>query len=185
MTELTPSAALHPRIAELIAELTTTHQELVDVLDEIPADHHDAPPTGDRWSVSQLLEHLAMVEGSTGRLISRLIKEATGTVESDDSTVLGSLDQFQLWAPTRRIRAPEMVCPSGDHTAADALAQQSMARERLIDALRKGSGLALATVHFPHPILGPLDAYQWALMVAQHTRRHIVQLRALSSALSS
>ncbi len=172
---------LHPRIAEIIDVLEHAHRDLVEVVTAIPEARRDAPGDNGKWSVAQHLEHLAMVEDGAGRLMSKLIKEvaARDERETETSSLLGSLDRYQVWTTTRKIVAPEMVQPREGLSAADALARLTTARTRMIGALQKASGLALASVTFPHPVVGPLNVYQWGLISAQHERRHLEQIRAL------
>jgi hypothetical protein len=33
----------------------------------------------------------------------------------------------------------------------------------------------------PHPYLGPLDRYQWALFLGAHVDRHVAQIRAMTN----
>lgn len=170
---------LHPRVAEVIEALEQSHRELVDVVMAIPEDRRDAVPTDGRWSVAQNLEHLAVVEDGSGRMISKLIKQIAerGAQETETSSIVPSMDRFQMWRVTRRFEAPDMVQPKEGLSASDALARLTAARVRMIEALRRGSGLALASVTQPHPAIGPLDVYQWGLATAHHERRHIAQIR--------
>lgn len=172
----------HARIAELIDALEQAHREMMDVVTVIPPETREAPARDGAWSIAQHIEHLTLVEDSSGRLISRLIKQVVeaDARESDDSSVLGSLDQFHLWTTTTPFNAPEIVQPREGLSSADALARLLTARQRTIAALQKASGLALGTVSFPHPVIGPIDGYQWALMIAQHQRRHTEHIRRLS-----
>lgn len=172
---------VHPRIAEIIDVLEDAQQEMMQLLSAIPVARRDEPAPAGKWSIAQHLEHLALVEDGSGRLISRLVKQAneSGLRETDESSHLRSLDQFGVERAVRAIEAPEMVQPREGLSSAEALARQSAARERMIEALRKASGSPLATVTFPHPLVGPINGYQWGLMAALHQRRHINQIREL------
>ncbi|MBL0169649.1 MAG: DinB family protein [Gemmatimonadaceae bacterium] len=174
--------SLHPRVAEIIDALEQAHRELVDVLTAIPDARREAPSEDGRWSIAQHVEHLAIVEDGAGRLISKLIKQvqATGEQETDESTMLRSLDRFQVWTVSRRIEAPEFVTPKESLSSSDALARLTASRSRMIDALQRASGLALASVLAPHPVVGPLNVYQWGLITAHHERRHIELIRAIA-----
>ena len=173
---------LHPRIAEIVDELEKAQRDLVDVIMAIPEQRREAPALSNAWSIAQQLEHLAIVEDGSGRLMSKLIKvvEASGAKETDSASLLHSLDAFQLWKVTRRIEAPESVSPTEGLSAADALARLTASRLRMIAALHRASGLALASVSAPHPVVGPLNVYQWGLFAAQHQRRHITQIREIA-----
>jgi hypothetical protein len=173
------TSAPHPRIAELLAELEHSRRDLLDVVGSLSPEQRDAAPAGPEWSVAQILEHLCMVEDGGGRVVSKLMKQAQekGAYESEASSVLGSLDAFDIDNTNRRIEAPDVVRPTGGMTAAQSLERLGAMRERLVTALLQGSGLALTSVSHPHPIFGPLDGYQWILLISLHQRRHIAQIR--------
>ncbi len=174
--------SLHPRVAETIDALESAHRELVEVLTTIPAAYRDAATDDARWSIPQHVEHLAIVEDGAGRLMSKLIKqvEASGEQETDDTSLLTSLDQFKVWTVTRRIEAPDFVRPRDGLSSSDGLAQLTASRARMIAALQRASGLALASVSAPHPVVGPLNVYQWGLITAHHERRHVELIRAIA-----
>ncbi len=44
----------------------------------------------------------------------------------------------------------------------------------------KGDGLALQEIVYPHPWLGPLNAYEWIAFIAAHMARHTEQIREVS-----
>ncbi|WP_337169840.1 DinB family protein [Gemmatimonas aurantiaca] len=182
---MTSSEALHPRTVEVVTALEAAQQDMHDILAAIPAAHHTTVPPNGGWSVAQVVEHLALLEDGVGRLISKMIKEVEGVDETSTEPIAPTIERFQVWNPTRRIIAPESVAPGGDVSLADALDRQSIARGRMIEALVRASGRALGTVSAPHPVLGPLNGYQWGLIIAQHQRRHLLQIATVSSSLSS
>lgn len=166
---------LHPRVAEIIGELERTQEEMVELMGGITEAQMEAPVGDGQWTVAQHVEHLAIVEDGTGRLMSKLIKqvEAQGERETESASQLQSLDKFRVWQVVKPIVAPESVRPSGTVSGPEAMARLSTARARLIAALRRASGLALGTASYPHPVVGPLNIYQWGLIASQHQRRHI------------
>lgn len=176
---------LHPRIVEVIDALTDAQRLMQETLDHIPAAQREAPALPDTWSIAQIVEHLLMVEDGSGRLISKLLAQTADTIESDDSTLAHSLDRFQVSNPVRRIVAPPMVTPAAQLSLEQARTGQAVARERVMAAYRQASGRALATVEAPHPVLGPLNGYQWGWFLAQHQRRHVVQMHAVLAALTT
>ena len=171
---------LHPRVAEIIDELESTQREFMAFIDTIPESQLNQPANG-RWSIAQHLEHPALVEDGTGRLISKLIKQirATGAQEDHDSSVRNSLDSHRIWSLDRRVSAPELVQPREGLTPSESLARQAASRSRVIEVLRAASGLALSTATAPHPYFGQFDVYQWGIMLAHHQRRHAECIREL------
>lgn len=176
------SPPLHPRITEVVDALEDAHRELVDVLTNIPPDRRDEHEVVGRWTIAQHVEHLAIVEDGAGRLMSKLIKqvEASGARETEQSSLLSSLDRFRTWTVVRPVEAPEFVKPKDGLSTSDALSRLTASRERMIAVLQRASGLALATVSAPHPLVGQLNVYQWGLITAHHQRRHIEQIRAIA-----
>ncbi len=179
------TAAPHPRIAELLNELEHSRRELLAVVKALTPTQLDAPPNGAEWSVPQILEHLSIVEDGGGRLISKLMKQAqaSGAYEVESGSVLDSLKQFDVVNFDRRLEAPETVLPTSGLSVAQGLERLTAVRERLTTALLAGSGLALASVSHPHPLFGPLNGYQWILVIAVHERRHTAQIRRQTGAL--
>lgn len=178
----TTTDALHPRIAEIISELDASHAELHALVNSMTAEQLHAPAVGDAWSVAQILEHLSMTEDGMGRMFSKMLHEleASGTKETDTSSVLGLNDEYRIATSDVRIIAPERVRPSLGLTPEESMQRIDASRERLLGAMRRGSGFAFGTVSMPHPIFGPFNGYQWALANAQHARRHVRQMRRVA-----
>jgi hypothetical protein len=178
----TTAAPRHPRLDEMIAELHESRRELLDLMREIPPALHERQPAEDRWSIRQVLEHLAVVEDGSGRLISKLIRQVRelGATESEHDSLLNTLDHLSVANPTRRARAPELVQPLEGRSVGESLERLQESRARLLTVLDSARGLGLGTVSAPHPLLGQLDVYRWLLATAQHERRHIHQIREIA-----
>lgn len=123
--------------------------------------------------------HVAMVEGWAARLISRSVslgrEQGIGRETSEDS-VLSSLDRFSVTEPVRPVMTTERGIPPRDSTINQALGALEASRLALREALRDADGLNLAALIRPHPTLGDLNMYQWALYVGQHEERHARQI---------
>lgn len=176
--------AWHPRIREVITILRDAQTAMDLWLDAFPPAQRSLRAADGGWSVTDIVEHLAMVEDGSGRRIGSLIKGAAGTHDTATDPIAPTLDLFRVWQPTRPIVAPPMVTPTGALDFDAALAAQRTARARLMAAYDAASGLDLAAVSAPHPALGPLNAYQWGVFIAQHQHRHLHQMRTLASTLS-
>jgi hypothetical protein len=174
-----PSASLHPRIREVITALADAQQEM-DALCATLTAEQELRRLDEGWTVAQVMEHMAIVEGGAGRIVSNIAKQVAGTPETSDAPVGGALDKYHVPDPTfRKVVAPEAVQPLQGAPVTESVTRMHESRARLIAALEAASGTALGGAHFPHPIFGPLDGYQWALIAAQHQRRHLVQIRTI------
>jgi hypothetical protein len=182
---------MHARISELLHYIDEQRRELEATVATVPPALREVRPEPDSWSVAEVLEHLALVEGGVARLVERRIaraREAGLGPETDESSVLRSLDDVLeggiAESPLPR-EAPEIVRPRADADARTALASLAGSREALRAQLTAADGLALGRVTATHATLGELDLYQWVLFVGQHERRHARQICAIAQQLAT
>ena len=177
---------MHPRTQEILDCLEREMQGLRAAVDAVPAERRNERPAPDRWSVAEVLEHLAMVETSVLKACSRQLaaaREAGLPPESETSSIISLLPPQTVANRDVLIAAPERLRPTGID-ASHAWAQIESTRSRLKDFVRSGDGLALGQVSFPHPALGRLNLYQWLLFAAGHHTRHAAQIRDIAGQLS-
>lgn len=184
MSTDTNTVPLHPRIQEIVTALDASQQVMRDTLAAIPADLITRKPADGGWSITEVVDHLATIEDGLGRLIGGMLKQLEGTVDTNTDPIAPTIAAYNVPDPVQKIVAPERVRPTG-LTMDEALAKQAEARSRVVGALRAGSGRDLNAMSFPHPVFGPLTGYQWALLNAQHQRRHCVQIRAVAQSFAS
>ena len=140
-----------------------------------------ALPDGEKWTVRQLVEHVAIVEQNITRLCARL----AGTAKVGGKLAVGNIgvsnETMAKWAASsdEKLEAPERVQPTGDVSIADALDQLSTNIAALA-ALRHDLETYDMTEHkFPHPYFGDLTATEWLVLIGGHERRHTIQLERL------
>jgi hypothetical protein len=176
---------MHPRFAELSAYLDETRAALLAASD-LPDDLGAARPDPERWSVAEVLAHVSMTEGRITRLLVRLLDGAIAAgiqPERETSSILGSLDRFAVPVPTRRLVSPPQLLPEPTVRASDVRAALERTRAELLALVARANGLAVGSLSAPHPVLGPIDFYQWVLFIGQHEARHTVQIRQIAAEL--
>jgi uncharacterized damage-inducible protein DinB len=182
----TPARPASPRVAELVDYVVRQRNVLLAAVAAVPEAQRDLRVTPDAWSVAGVLEHLHRVETGITRLFVRSVERARASgvgAESGVSSLLGSLDSFGLIRRDRRMEAPGPVLPRGEYNASQALMALAASRNALLAAVGEGDGLALSEITYPHPLLGPLNLYQWVLFVGQHEARHAAQITEIGRAL--
>jgi hypothetical protein len=178
---------LHPRLAELTDLLDEHRATLLAVVDTVPAAERERRAVPDGWSVAEVLDHLARVEGGTARLLAKRIARARESgvgADAEVDSVRHRMDRYDVAGGGTRRVAPELVAPGAGATAADALAALRASREALLATIRDADGVDLAQVRATHAAFGELDGYQWLLFVGQHELRHARQIRAIQRALA-
>jgi hypothetical protein len=179
---------MHPRSEEVLNYLDQTRTELRAAVDSVPAHARNTQPAADQWSVAQVLDHLAIVHGLVAAGVGKSIAAARGTglgPETATTSVLNTIPTERILDRSRRVQAPEAILPRADVDAETAWTELEQAHEKLRAALLSGDGLALEQVIQPHPVLGPLNMYQWVLFNGSHEARHTLQVREIGAALNS
>jgi uncharacterized damage-inducible protein DinB len=179
---------MHPRIAELLDYAQCQRVALFNAVSLIPEPLRERRADAETWSAAEVLEHLHRVESGIARLLTRSLDRAKAAgleSENEVGSVLTSLDELRLTDRSLRIRAPEPVMPRGELTAAQGMAALTESRQALISALGACDGLALGRITQAHPLLGPLNLYQWVLFVGQHEARHAGQLQDIARQLAT
>src|SRR5438552_1539826 len=114
---------MHPRIEELVDALDSRRAELTRAVDEVPTSARNRRPSEDRWSVAEVLEHLALVEENIAQRIKLLVAEqrANGLgVERDSTSVAQTFDSAFMLDRTRKRVAREAMQPRSGIDAAAA-----------------------------------------------------------------
>ena len=171
---------MHPRLAELIEHLAVQRRILLEAAAAVPSEIWQTRPADDRWSVSEIFEHLYRVERGAGAILAKRIAKARAEghpAETETTSVMGILDGFQVSHLNRRLVAPELVTPTENPDRETAESQLAESRAALLSAIASGDGLALGEIRHTHLRLGELDLYQWILLVGEHEKRHTGQLR--------
>jgi len=171
---------MHPRLVELSEILAAQRRDLLDTASAVPTDSWQTRPGPDRWSVSEIFEHLYRVERGVGAVLAKRIAKAKAEghpSETETGSVLGTLDRFRVSDLSRKLVAPELVAPTENPDREIAERRVAESRAALFAAMESGDGLALGAIRHTHLRFGELDLYQWILFVAEHEKRHVVQLR--------
>jgi hypothetical protein len=170
---------------EAIELLQATRDEFAVRVDDIAERlWHLVPATGG-WSLAQVAEHVTLVEVSTGKLIARKLfvepapEDVLAETRGNEAKLLGRvLDR------TTRLEAPEFVSPKGRWpTRAELVSAFLTSREMVIIQLSDPTR-DLRRYAAPHPLIGPLDGYQWGMFLSLHLQRHLVQMEEILRAVS-
>lgn len=179
---------MHPRLEEVLSYLDSERAALSEAVELVPSELRGQQPGPDRWSVAQVLQHLGIIERRVAIGMTKWVRDARAGglgPELETSSVLGSLDLALIADRSRRRNAPEEVRPKGDLDAASAWTALEQTRATLRAGVLPGSGLALGEVIQPHPVLGPINLYQWLLFVGAHEARHAAQVREIAAELNA
>lgn len=184
-TKTSPNS-MQPRITEVLTYLDGQYETLRKAFESVPHEKRDKSPAPGAWSPAGIVEHLAVVETSIGRLISARVaagREAGLPAETDHSSVMESYAIGELIGDrTRKIVSGERSHPVQQLAPDDAWQAFDAAHASLRSAVVDADGLALGEIVHPHPVFGPLNLYHWVAFVGGHEARHADQIREAASA---
>ena len=166
---------------DLLTLLNTERARVLEHYDRVPLGERDVSPGPDRWSATEILEHLALTDATVIRVLR--LARARGGPDSDDALAAG-LNDGQAGAirdRSRRLDAPDRVRPQAGISPQAALQHLDDERRKLLSALSNTSDRLLDVARLPHPALGEVSLRGWIEFLGHHDARHAAQLDDLAS----
>jgi hypothetical protein len=179
------TSSIPDRVRDLLAH---ERRALIATANAVPSHLRERRPAPDRWSVAEVIDHLARVEEGVTKLL--VTRGSTAPVEAPDDAALAAA---QLSAERvaglrdRRVQfeAPERVRPGAACDYEAAMRRVAAAREALLAALGGCHPDALARVTYVHPAIGRLTLAGWVESVAHHEARHVGQIAEIAGKLQA
>ena len=178
---------MHPHLAEVFAMIERSTDALRDAIETVPRELRRQRPAPERWSVAEIIEHLALVETIFTKRLSAPIAAARAAGVGPETGERAPLPEPTAAAMANRAvtrTAPDPMQPTGQMDDAEALAAFERAQQGFRDLLSSADGLALSTVTFDHAFFGTLNLYQWTELMAGHELRHAEQIREIAAQLT-
>ena len=155
----------------VVAHLEMSESWLVSEVENLSDAQIKFRPTPESWSITEVVEHLAIAEPQYWQRLQDSMKQAPAT-EKPTAT-----DAQILWYGidrTNRNKTGEARVPKGKYaTAAAALADVRKLRAAILDYARTTQ----EDLRSRKLLEGNQDVYQWLLMISSHSQRHILQIR--------
>lgn len=141
----------------------------------------DWKPAAEDWSIGEVVDHLTMAEVATGKLTTKLTREAESAgARAPFPADLAAFASLPPWPPGRG-DAPSVVWPTHGKAIVDLVDMMEATRERSRQSIEKLASLDPRTLTFKHFRLGDLDLAQWWILQAEHDRIHVEQIRAVKA----
>jgi uncharacterized damage-inducible protein DinB len=166
---------------EVMALLDRERHALLAAVDGVSEAHRERRPASDRWSVAEILEHLATVEQAVAKLIAIRGREPLPP-DMEPPVPLASERLAELRVRDRRIDAPDTLRPAGTLTAAAAAGALDASRAALLAAARAADPVALERRTYHHAVIGRITLRDWLVFVAHHEARHAAQIAEIAAA---
>ncbi len=139
-------------------------------------------PAPDKWSVAEVAEHIALSEDFISKRISENVMKSPAAPPEKRVAVKGKEEQILKMIPDRsqKAQAPEQLRPQNAFASRDALLKAFKSKRDANIKYIKDTKDELHAHIAPSP-LGEIDAYQWMLFMAAHSKRHTAQIEEVKA----
>jgi DinB superfamily len=159
--------------------LETTKKGVLDATRGLSEAQWNFKAAPDRWSVAQVMEHIAAAEDFLRTLTKEKIMLAPAgemgrDVKKTDDAVLAMVPDR-----TNKLQAPEPLVPSNRFGSPEASLKHFVeSRVATEDFLKSTTGMR---DHVSDSPMGKLDAYEFVLLIAAHSERHTKQINEVKA----
>jgi hypothetical protein len=159
-----------------VAYLESTKKGVLDATKGLSDAQWNFKPAPDRWSVAEVMEHLAAAEDMLRGMTQEQVMKSPEAPARDASDVKKADEGVMAMVPdrSRKLQAPEPLKPT-NRFGSPAAAQKHFLESRAIteEYLKNATGLRS---HVSDSPMGKLDGYEWVLLIAAHSDRHTKQM---------
>jgi hypothetical protein len=159
--------------------LETTKKGVLEATKGLSEAQWNFKPAPDRWSVAQVMEHIATAEDFIrGMLKEKIMMAPAGEpgrdVKKTDEGVLAMVPDR-----TTKLQAPEPLVPTNRFGSPEASVKHFVeSRATTEDFLKSTTGLRDHVADSP---MGKLDGYEFVLLIAAHSERHTKQINEVKA----
>jgi DinB superfamily len=155
--------------------LESTKKGVLEATKGLSASQWNFKPAPDRWSVAEVMEHIAAAEDLLRGLDEQVMKSPAipardpADVKKTDETVLAAVPDR-----SHKAQAPEPLRPTNRFGSPQEAQKHFVQTRAETEAFLKNT--ADLRAHVGDSPLGKLDGYQWILLIAAHSERHTKQI---------
>lgn len=165
-----------------LAQLHAGRKEFLDAVTGLTPEQWNFKAAPDRWSIAECAEHIAVSEDFISGMIRNQLLKSPAAPEKRSQVKVQDEDLTKAVVDrTNKFKAPEPIAPKKRWAdPADAVAHFKESRDANI-AYIENTQDPLRDHFAPHPVAGMLDGYQWFLLMAAHTERHVAQIQEVKT----
>jgi hypothetical protein len=168
-------------VERLWRDLERVRAEILEEAEGLSQAQADWKPAEKEWSVGEIVHHLTIAEIATGKLTTKLTREAEAAGTATPFPT--DLRDFKPLAARSAAAAdaPQVVWPEAGKPIDTLIADMRATRARSRQSIEKLGAIDPRPLVFKHFRLGDLDLAQWWILQAQHDGIHLAQIRAVKA----
>jgi len=175
--------ALPAAIQSLWDDMQAVRQEILRELEGLSQAQFDWKPAPDEWSVGEIVHHLVLADVASGKLTTKLLREAEASgglarYPAEAGPEMARLPPRERPGP---IQAPPFLWPQHGRPVAELLKELHAMRERARQSIERLASVDPRPLRWTHVALGELNVAQaWATILA-NDRDHVLQIRTVKA----
>lgn len=174
--------ALPTPVEKLWHDLQAVRAQVLEEAEGLSQAQADWKPTEKDWSVGEIIDHLTIAEVATGKLTTKLTREAEAAGRlAPFPASLSALARVPP-QPPGPAEAPPVVWPSHGKPIGELIATMKATRERSRQSIERLGAVDPRPLTFKHFRLGEMDLAQWWALQAEHDGIHLAQIREVKGA---
>ena len=155
--------------------LETTKKNIVDATRGLSEAQWNFKPSVFKWSVAQVMEHIAASEDLLRQMAEGQIKQQSPSVPDRDLKKTDDKVLEVIPDRSRKFQAPEQLRPRNQFGSPEAALKHFIdSRAKTVELLKTTPDLRAHVAD--SGLLGKIDAYERILFIAAHSERHTKQL---------
>jgi DinB family protein len=173
---------IYNNLEDVFDTLDATRKGTIELLSRLSPAQLRFASSADSWCIGEIAEHISLAQASVVKGIKRVLTETESSADRGTTSVGPiSVEKFVEQLKGQKFKSPERSTPRPDATMASSLERMRSTTEELQSLRPRIEATDLSNATFPHPALGPLNAYQWLVLMITHEERHVRQMEAVMS----
>ncbi|SFW36280.1 DinB superfamily protein [Sinomicrobium oceani] len=153
-----------------------TAKKLTGSIKGLSKDQLGYQPKPESWSINQCLEHIILTEAFLFENIKKLM-EAPANPERREEIKITDEDLIKTMTDrSYKAKAPEPIQPASTYTDTKTALKDFEKQRKEILKFIKDTPIEELRNHVADSPMGPIDAYQYTLLIAAHGARHTLQI---------
>jgi hypothetical protein len=160
-----------------LAYLEKTKNGVIEATKGLSEAQWNFKPAPDRWSIAEVMEHIALAEDMIRGLVQEQIMKSPEIAPRDPAELKKIDDGVIAQVPdrTHKISAPEQLKPT-NHFGTPEQAEEHFIESRATTESYVKDTAGLRAHAMDSPTGAKLDGYEWILLIAGHSERHTKQM---------
>lgn len=160
-----------------VAYLEKTKNGVVEATKGLSDAQWNFKPAPDRWSIAEVVEHLAAAEDMLRGLVQEQVMKSPAIAPRDPAELKKIDDGVLVQVPDRshKFQAPEPLKPTNRFGSPEEAEKHFVESRGTTEAYLKGAG-DLRIHAMDNPMGVKMDGYEWILLIGGHSERHTKQI---------